>query len=334
MAVYNTEINRTDAGALIPEEAAKEIMQVAAEQSYVLRMARRLPNMSRAQKRLPVLSALPSAYFVGERGRTPQTFGSKKQTTEAAWSNKYINAEEIAVLVPIPQNVLDDADFDIWGELKPHIGAAFGKTIDTAILFGESDVTVPVAWPDGLFLGMPNAHKIHLGEIGDLYDDIFGVGGVISKVEEDGYLANGHLAALVMRARLRGLRLDQGGGAGTGAPLFVQDMRSRTPYTLDGLTMEFPKNGAWDPTTYLMLTGDWDQLVWSMRTDITYKLLTEGVITDASTPPQIQYNLGQEDMVALRCTMRLGWQLPNPINPINPTEATRFPFAALTTVSA
>ena len=33
-------------------------------------------------------------------------------------------------------------------------------------------------------------------------------------------------------------------------------------------------------------------------------------------------------MVALRCVMRLGWQLPNPVTQLNSTD-TRYPFAAL-----
>jgi len=35
-------------------------------------------------------------------------------------------------------------------------------------------------------------------------------------------------------------------------------------------------------------------------------------------------------MVALRVVMRLGFQLPNPINRVNATAATRYPFAYLT----
>ena len=34
-------------------------------------------------------------------------------------------------------------------------------------------------------------------------------------------------------------------------------------------------------------------------------------------------------MVALRCVMRLGWEIPNPINALNPNEETRFPFASI-----
>ena len=38
--------------------------------------------------------------------------------------------------------------------------------------------------------------------------------------------------------------------------------------------------------------------------------------------------LAQDDMVALRVVMRLGWEIPNPVNALDETEA-RFPFASL-----
>ena len=34
-------------------------------------------------------------------------------------------------------------------------------------------------------------------------------------------------------------------------------------------------------------------------------------------------------MIAIRAVMRLGWALPNPVNRVNATEATRYPFAIL-----
>lgn len=325
---YSANTIRTDVAALIPEEAAREILQTVSEGSVVTRLARRLPNMTRAQRRLPVLSVLPEVYFVGESGRTPQTFDKLKQSTEMAWANKYLNAEEIAVIVPIPESVLEDSDYDIWGEIRPQIVASIGAKIDSAILFGTSDVDVPSTWPDGLLTQMPAAHVVTVGDVvidtrSDLYNDIMADGGVISKVEEDGYFVNGHVAALSLRSKLRSLRDD------TGQPIFVQDMKAATPYSLDGQRLEFPVNGAFDPTLALLLSGDWTQVVWALRKDITYKLLTEGVITDSSTPRQIIHNLAQDDMVALRVVFRMAWQVANPINRVQPTEADRFPFAAL-----
>ena len=77
----------------------------------------------------------------------------------------------------------------------------------------------------------------------------------------------------------------------------------------------------------LLISGDWTQLVYAMRQDITYKVLDQAVIQDAAG--NIVYNLAQQDMVAMRCVMRLGWNVPNPINQIQPTEASRYPFALL-----
>ena len=59
---------------------------------------------------------------------------------------------------------------------------------------------------------------------------------------------------------------------------------------------------------------------------ITYKVLDQAVISDAQG--KIIHNLAQQDMVALRCVMRLGWQLPNPVTQIGSSSG--YPFAVLT----
>ena len=78
----------------------------------------------------------------------------------------------------------------------------------------------------------------------------------------------------------------------------------------------------------LLISGQWDKLVYAMRQDITYKVLDQAVIQDGSG--SIVYNLAQQDMVALRAVLRLGFALPNPPTMMNETDATRFPFAVLT----
>lgn len=306
-------IDRTGAEALISEEVANEIIQGVAEQSTVLRMGRKLPNMSKKKYRMPVLDMLPVAYWVaGDSGF--------KQTSKMAWKNKYITAEELAVIIPIPEAVVDDADYDIWGEVRPRAVEALGKKIDGAVIFG---VDKPDTWRDGLVDGATDAgNVVTLGASDDLYDKIMAEDGVIAKVEESGFFPSGHMADITMRAKLRGLK------DSTGQPIFRTGMQGATSYSLDGSPIDFPRNGAFDKTKALMITGDFSQLVYSIRQDVTYKLLTEATIVDPSTK-EVIYALAQQDMVALRIVMRLGWEVPNPINSLKSTEAERFPFAIL-----
>ena len=99
-------IDRTGAESLIPIQESNEIIQGVVTQSAVLQRGRKLPNMTSRQYKMPVLDMLPIAYFVN--GDTGQ-----KKTTKQAWDKKFITAEEIAVIVPIPEAVLDDSDYDI-----------------------------------------------------------------------------------------------------------------------------------------------------------------------------------------------------------------------------
>ena len=109
--------------------------------------------MSRKQRRLPILDRKPVAYFVnGDSGL--------KQTSDAKWDNIYLNAEELAVLVPIPDTIYDDADYDLWSLLKPQITEAMGAKIDDAVLFGTGK---PTLWPDGMLVAATAAGNVVTG---------------------------------------------------------------------------------------------------------------------------------------------------------------------------
>lgn len=302
-------IDRSGADALIPEQTSREIIQGVTEGSTVLSVGRRLPNMTSNRTSMPVLDMLPVAYFVnGDTGT--------KQTTKMLWDKKRIYAEEIAVIVPIPEAVLDDADYDIWGEVKPRLIEAFGKVVDGAILFG---VDKPTNWREGV-VATAAAAGATVATTSDLYKDIMGTGGVIAKIEKSGYMPTGHIADISMRAELREL-VD-----GNGRPLFKSDIQGSTQYSLDGNSMMFPRNGAFDATKARMISGDFAQLVYAMRQDITFKMFDQGIIQDPATG-EIIYNLMQNDMVALRAVMRLGWEIPNPINSLEKDKTKRCPFS-------
>lgn len=309
-------LGRDKLSGLIPEPVTREIMQGAVAESAVLRMARRLPNMSSKTQTINVLDALPTAYWVNAEPNDSGAGNSFKQTTAMAWNNKKICAEEVAVIVPIPEAVLEDSNYNVWGEVRPRLNEAFGKVIDAAVLFG---VNKPATWRDSLVSSAKTAGNT-VTATANVFQDIMGEGGVIAKVEEDGFIPNGAMAAIQMRSKLRGL-VDT-----TGQPIFKTDMQGSTRYALDGMDMYIPNNGAYDPDAALMIVGDWNQLVYSIRQDMTFKIFTEGVVQDPTTKA-IQYNLMQNDMVALRAVMRLGWEVANPMTAYNEGITNPFPFA-------
>ena len=307
---YTNLISRTDAAALIPEEVASEIITKMPEQSAALRLFKRVP-MSRNQQRLPVLSVLPIAYWVaGDTGL--------KQTTEANWANKFLNAEEIACIVPIPEAVLDDTAFDVWGEVRPLMEEAIGRTFDAAIFFG---VNKPASFPTDIVTAAVAAgntvnrgtNAAALGGIAGDISDVFGT------VEADGYDVNGMIAVRSYRGRLRQVRSTVG-----------EKLMEVSPTEAYGVAIAYPMRGLW-PTgagSAEVIAGDFaSQGVVAVRQDITYKVLSEAVIQDNAGA--IVYNLAQQDMVALRVVFRGAFQVANVINNDQPVEANRYPFGVL-----
>lgn len=307
---YNNLISRTDADALIPEEVSRDMMGRIRVVSAALTMFRRVP-VARAQVRFPVLSALPIAYWVtGDTGL--------KQTTEANWANKFLNIEELACIVPIPESVLDDVDFDVWAEIRPDIEEAIGRALDDAVFFGTN---APASFPDDLTTAVAAAGNATTANAtqaqGGVQDDIDEAIGV---VEADGFDPTGIVAARSLKGALRRARDTTGQRlAGLNATI--------TEY--EGLDIAYPMRGLF-PTgagNVQAFIGDFTEFVLGVRQDFTYKVLTEAVIQDGAGA--IVYNLAQQDMVALRVKFRAGWQVSNRINHDNPTEATRYPVATL-----
>ncbi|HJC73207.1 MAG TPA: phage major capsid protein [Candidatus Ruthenibacterium merdavium] len=300
-------ILRSKAEALIKEQITNTIMQDTPKNSIVMQLGKRLPNMTSQQTRVPVLSMLPMAYWVnGDTGY--------KQTSQQAWENVYIDAGELAVIVPIPEAVVNDASFDIVGEVIPRVQEEIGAKVDQAILFG---INRPSNWQSDIFTMARQAGNNVTGGI--TYDTLLGTDGLFSKVEQAGYAVDGVIAAMTGRAAMRGIKDD------AGRPIFVTDMQGATRYALDGAPMYFPENGSFDVSVAQMIAGNWGQLVYSIRQDIQTKILTEAVIQNPATK-EIAYNLAQQDMIALRVTFRMGWALPNPATRLNPDRA-NVPFA-------
>jgi HK97 family phage major capsid protein len=308
---YDSIINRTDAAALMPEEVSAAMMTNLSTRSAALQLGTRIA-VGRAQTRFPVLSALPSAYWVdGDTGQ--------KQTTDAAWDNKYINISEIACMVPVPDAVIADAANDIWAMVSGSVEAEFARVLDAAVFFGTN---APSVQPDDIVTAATAASNTvtqgaNAAAAGGIAEDI---NDLIATIEADGYDPNGFFANRTFRQYLRG------GRDSTGQRLL--DINGQVD-SVEGLPVAYGAPGLW-PTgggSAQLIAGDFTKLVIGLRQDMTFQIFSEGVIQDNTGA--IRYNLMQQDMKALRCVMRVGWQIANVLTYEQSVEANRYPFAVL-----
>lgn len=306
-------VERPDAEALIRKDLLPEIIQGTVKNSIALSNFRKLRPMPTKETSMPVLNELPTAYWVkGDTGM--------KKTAHISWRDKTIIAEEIAVILVFPDAVYDDvknSGYDLIGESIPWVNAAFGKKIDEAIIFG---VDKPASWRKSIVDTAIDAGAV-ITPTGDLFQD---VNSGISRVERSGFRPNGILSGVETLGELRGM-VD-----GNNRPLFLSNVNNgaNEPYRILGLPVEPVLNDSWNETLAKMLIGDMSQAVYSIRQDLTYKIVTTGSVPDPEDPSK-EINLLVQDSFAVRFVMRLGWELPNPISQIAQTEETRSPFSVI-----
>jgi hypothetical protein len=336
-----------DAYPLIPETVSKEIMDGICEASSALALFDRLPNMSSRTHRIPILSTLGQAAFTSETTSDSLTDGADQQiddarmlalkgmpygtadpgvvpeegipglkkTLQMAWENVFIVAETIAIIVAIPDDVIADSSYDLWKAMTPRIQEAFQARIDGAMIWGQKR---PLSWPTGIVpTAISRGQVVVDGTAADIGIDISNTMGVL---EEAGFNPDGFMAATTLKARLRNLRDDNGG------MIFVPGL-AVAPDSIYGNRVEYMKNGEFVTTAATLIAGDMKQAKYAIREDMTWKLFTEGVITDENG--KVIINLMQEDCKAMRVVMRLGWAVPNPIHALNSDRAA-YPFSVLT----
>jgi HK97 family phage major capsid protein len=296
-------VSRTDLAGLIPEEEVREVFKGVEAQSAAMKLLYRLPNLSTKVSKLKVLDSLPVIYWQGADT-------ARKQLTTQAWKNKFLTAEELAVIIPISKLALDDADYDIWGEIKPKVQEAISGKIDEAIFIGGSGV--PSSFPKGL-LEQAQEKGLVVAEDGtkkfyQLVSEALGL------IEDLGYDASAIIGGPSLKKSFRDMT-DTTGQLITGSEI-------------GSLSREVVKNGSWDKSKASFMVGDFKQFVYAIRQELEAKLFEDGVIQDPSTGA-ILYNLLQDDMAAVRFTFRMGWQAPNPINALAGDETLRLPLAVV-----
>lgn len=323
---YGDRIDTTnDAAALIPEEYSAQIIKDVVETGWIFRYARRLPNIPVNQERMPVVSSLISAGFIDSSGGEAGLIPSSQMT----WQNKYVTAAKLGVIVPITSEVLDDSAFPIWEEVQEGIVDAINVAVTKAVLYGTG---APTAWTtdighsDGIVGFATSASQTaSLASFSDAYEAVWGesgdgnADGVVGLLEADGFYPTAYVGHPTFRTTLRNTRdADRN-------PIFPMGSSMND---LLGTPAEFPTDDSIVKESSLLIAGDWTKLVYAFRTDMRMTMHRDGVIQDESG--NITHNLTQQDMQAMRVIVRVGFAMPNPVNRMQSTEASRSPFAVLT----
>ena len=294
---------------LVPQPLVAEVIKELPRASAALNLCRRVP-MSTKTSRQPVLSVLPNAYWIqGDQGQ--------KQTTNTDWENVELVAEELAVIVPVPIAYMADAAVPIWGEVRPLIVQAFGQAIDRAVMWGTNK---PVTWTSQAIVPGIIAANNTVTEGDDIGVSIAGMG---EKLAGQGFQLDSYASRPGFHWRLAAARTL------AGYPIYgAGDLANGIPSTLYGRPLAEVENGSWAMNAEVgLIGGEFNKAIIGIREDMTMRVFEEGVIQNPDG--SIAVNLMQQDSVALRCVLRLGYALANPVTVMEADAAKRFPFVGL-----
>jgi hypothetical protein len=284
----------TDFEGLIPQGVARDLIAAAELESVAMRLGN-VQRMPDGVESIPVVSVEPDAEWVDPR------YGGRKKATTIEWSASRLEAEELACVLAIPQAWVDDSGFDVWGAVRGRLASAFAKRIDETLLFAVAPV--PASFPAGGVIGVAGA-AVSGSDALDAIDK------GLAAIEAQGLIPDGVASSPKIGSALR------------------QEYR-----TIGSLPSEQPGAnvygvdvaiaGYWDATKGDAIVGSWEHLVIGVREDIRFETSDSAILQDASGA--IIANAFQDDLVAMRCYMRLGAAIGRPVgqagSPVNPFVA-------------
>lgn len=314
------DITRAEVAGLIQDAYSTEFLTSAADSSVALQTFPTV-NMGTKTARLPVLATIPHADWVTEQS---DNAAGTKPTSKATWANKTLVAEEVAVIIPVHENVIDDATEDVLGELTQIGGQSMGYALDAAVFFGTNK---PATWTDpDLFAAATAGGNLTQVSTTDLKSDLMGAilqnaGLVIGDGEFD---PDALIARRSLRMQLANLRDAQG------APIYLPSL-SAAPGAIDqvaGLDAHWSRGTVkgdkpvFDSAKAVGLIVDSTAVRIGVRQDITVKFLDQATVNGI--------NLAEKDMVALRFKARYGYVIKNIVAQKNDAPVTKYPVGAVT----
>ena len=271
----------------VPNVISDEIIGMAVRGSSILRLSK-VERMESDNKTFSVMKKGVGAFWVKEAGRI--------QNSTPEWDFPKMDAEKIAVIIPVTKEKMRDTTIDVFGTLRPYIAEAFYEAIDSACLFGTGSPfatsVYDVVNTSGQAVAVGTNAKLDL----DISD-------VMAAVEKAGFDVDGFVAGLDFKNSLRKLR------DADGNQLYVEGVGQKQLYSLP---IEFNRANSWDNTKALAIAGEWKYSVVGIRDELEYETLQEATLHNITMADGKPLSLVENDLIALKVTMRLGFTIVQP----------------------
>jgi hypothetical protein len=309
----------SDFSGIIPHEYSQQVIQEVEQRSAVLQLAQTMPMGTRITE-LPVTGKLPAAQWVTGAAAPPAGPG-RKPYTDLTLVPQVITAEEIAAVVAIPQQYLDDNTINLWNWARPKMAEAIAIRLDQTVLFGGAGI--PATFPVGGVTGPLYSMGVGGGGVvgpGNPFpfaiDAVDAVNNAMSYVEGQGLNVTGHSADIGAKGQFRGVR-DKNGSLLLGTEQVGQVTRP----TIYGVPVAYSQYAAINAVDFI--TGAWDYLVIGVREDIRFRIDPSGTIADDAG--KVLVSGFQDNVVPCKIWARFGCTIIKPVTPRVPAGA--IPFA-------
>jgi HK97 family phage major capsid protein len=315
----------SDFSGIIPHEYSQQIIDEVEQTSAVLQLAQTMPMGTRITE-LPITGKLPAAQWVTGTAAPPAGAG-RKPYTDLTLVPQIITAEEIAAVVAIPQQYLDDNTINLWNWARPKMAEAIAVRLDETVLFGGAGI--PATFPVGGVCSNTYSTAVGggAGPFPTAIDAVDAVNNAMSFVEGQGLNVTGHSADIGSKGRFRGVR-DQ-----TGALLLgTEQVGTKQRPTLYGEPIAYSQYASPGVNTTTFITGAWDYLVIGVREDIRFRIDPSGVI--ASDTGQVLVSGFQDNVVPCKIWARFACGIIKPVTPRVPGGAVPFARTNLLNLTA
>ena len=287
------DINRTTNSMALPSEISSEILQKTQQESAVMRLARRVALPGRGLT-IPVITGDPSAAWVSETAAKPHSNGTP--------ATKLMSAYKIAVIETFSNEFVRDAKA-LYDEMVRRLPLALAKVFDATVIgavqapgqnfdsFANCTAQSILNANNGTYLGLVAADK-----------DISEHGGI--------------LTGFALSATARGLLLTAVDS--TGRPLFLSSAAEGAVDRVLGVPAFF-NNGLYKAGTaaagqtagtpaVVGIAGDWTKAMYGTVAGVQIDVTDTATITGTANNQAYTINLWQQNMVAVRAEIELGFR--------------------------